>query len=192
MSRKRNNELEVLSLYLSNYFGQFYLREISRLASLSLRTTQETANFLVKQKILKSQKHGKNKYFSLNHENVAAKFLLLQAEIYKTLNFLQKHPEIKSFIKEIKGSFLAILFGSFASGSWKFNSDIDLLMAGGKKEELPLHLLPYKTHLINIPEDSFALALEKKEPLLGEIAENHIILNNHSFYLNSRWKQNGR
>ncbi len=187
MSQKRYNELEVLGLYLGDYAHQFYLREISRLTSLSLRTTQETTSSLVNQKILQSQTHGKNRYFSLNRENASAKFLILHAEIYRTINFLQKHPEAKSFVKAITGNFLVIIFGSFARGSWKSGSDIDLLVVGGKKEELPLHLLPYKVHLINISEDSFAAAMKKKEPLMGEIAESHILLNNPSFYLNYQW-----
>ncbi len=189
MSQKRYNELEVLGLYLGDYAGQFYLREISRLASISLRTTQETTSSLVNQKILQSRKHGKNMYFGLNRENASTKFLILQAEVYKTINFLQKHPEIKSFIKGINSNLFILLFGSFARGSWKSVSDMDLLVVGGKKEELPLHLLPYKVHLISISKDSFATAIKKKEPLMGEIAESHILLNNHSFYLNYRWRQ---
>lgn len=61
MYLKRNNELEILGLYLSGYTKQFYLREISRLAKLPLKNTQNTVHALEKGRILKSSHKGKKK-----------------------------------------------------------------------------------------------------------------------------------
>ena len=90
MYQKQNNELKILALYLGNYQRQIYLREISKLARIPLQTTQNLLKNLEKDKILKSEVAGKNKYFSLNLENIQAKLLLLQAEVYRTAIFLEK------------------------------------------------------------------------------------------------------
>ena len=38
-----------------------------------------------------------------------------------------------------------------------------------------------------MPEKTFFKAIDKQEDLIKEIEENHIILNNHSFYVNVMW-----
>ena len=113
MYLKRNNELEVLGLYLGNYTKQLYLREISRLAKLPLKNTQNVANVLEKSRIFKSSLKGKNKYFSLNLDNIQTKLYLLQSEIYKTLSFLENNPQFKTFLKEVS-KVTIVAFGSFA------------------------------------------------------------------------------
>ena len=87
MYQKRNKELEVIALYTSNYKTEFYLREIAKLTKLPLKTCQNILINLEKEKILKSKIDGKNKYFSLNLDNIQTKSYLLQAEIFKLDNF---------------------------------------------------------------------------------------------------------
>jgi hypothetical protein len=45
---------------------------------------------------------------------------------------------------------------------------------------------------VRLDEASFVKALQKGEALLKEIEEHHIILNNHSFYVNAMWEHYGR
>jgi len=185
MYLKRNNEFEVLGLYLGGYTKQLYLREISRLAKLPLKNTQNVANVLEKSRILKSSRRGKNKYFSLNLDNIQTKLYLLQSEIYKTLVFLENYPELKTFLKEVPNVAI-VAFGSFAKLTAEKDSDLDLLIIP-EAEELPFHLVPYKIHDIRMLEKSFIKSVEKQETLIKEIEENHVILNNHSFYVNTMW-----
>ena len=192
MYQKRNNKLEVIQLYTSNYKAEFYLRQISKLTNLPLKTCQNVLADLEKENILKSEIEGKNKYFSLNHENIHTKSYLLQAEIYKTDNFIKNYQQIKIFLKSFHSSIPIIVFGSFAKLKADINSDLDLLIVSKEKQSLPLHLLPYKIHKIYLSEDSFKKALIEKEALIKEIEENHIILNNHSFYVNIMWEQYGK
>lgn len=193
MYLKRNKELEILALYLGDYTKQFYLREISKLTKIPLKTTQNVIIVLEKNNILKSSTRGKNKYFKLNLENIQTKFYLLQSEIYKTTLFLDKYPLFKTFLKEVKTSNTMIVFGSFAKSSANKDSDLDLLIISKEQHKLlPLHLLPYKIHEIKLPGASFVKSLEKQETLMKEIEENHIILNNHSFYVNIMWNYYGK
>jgi hypothetical protein len=192
MYPNRNKELEVISLFRGDYKARFYLREISKLSKLPLKTCQNTLTNLEKAKILKSKIEGKNKYFSLNLENIKTKSYLQQAEIYQTDLFLEKYPQFKMFLKSLKTTAPIIVFGSFAKFTADKNSDLDLLIITDKELNLPFHLLPFKPHQINMPEKMFLKAIDKQEDLIKEIEENHIILNNHSFYINTMWGYYGK
>lgn len=192
MYQKRNKELDILVLYLGSYNKQFYLREISKLTKIPLKTTQNLLSYLEKKNIIKSTKHGKNKYFRLNLDNIESKFYLLQSEIHRTLLFIDKYPQIKIFLKDFKTNIPLIIFGSFARFKADKDSDLDFLIIVKKKQKLPLHLLPYKIHKIMLSESSFVKALKKQEILIKELEENHIILNNHSFYINIMWEHYGK
>ncbi len=190
MYQKGNKELEILCLYLGDYIKSFYLREISKLSKLPLKTTQNILKKLEEKKILKAVLHGKNKYFSLNLDNIETKNYILQAEIYKTNLLIKKYPIFKTFLKELKSTSLLVIFGSFAQFIARKDSDLDLLIVPKKeKEEIPLHLLPYKIHKISLNEKNFLKAVESEEKIIKEIFKNHVILNNHSFFVNIAWNK---
>jgi len=192
MYLNRNNELEIISLFRHNYKVRFYLREISKLSKLPLKTCQNTLTKLEKAKILKSKIEGKNKYFLLNLENIKTKSYLQQAEIYQTDMFIEKYPQFKIFLKELKTTAPIIVFGSFAKFTADKDSDLDLLVISNKELKLPFHLLPFKPHQITMTEKTFLKALNQQEDLIKEIEDNHIILNNHSFYVNIVWGYYGK
>jgi len=187
MYQKRNKGLEVIALYTGNYKAEFYLRQIAKLAKLPVKTCQNFLSQLEKDKILKGKIEGKNKYFSLNLDNIQTKSYLLQAEIHKTDLFLENYPQIKTFLKSFNTNIPIIVFGSFAKLKANKDSDIDLFIVSEKGQKLPFHLLPYKVHQVNLSENSFMKSLKEQEVIIKEIEENHVILNNHSFYVNMMW-----
>lgn len=192
MYQNRNKELEILALFIGGYDRQFYLREISKLARLPLKTTQNLTAYLEKNRIMKGSMRGKNKYFKLNLDNVKTKLYLIQTELHKTALFTDKYPVFKPFMKGIRTNTPLIVFGSFAEFKADKASDLDLLVISKEKQALPFYLLPYNVHLIELSETSFVKALEKKEALVGEVGEKHIILNNHSFFVNTMWNWYGK
>jgi len=192
MYQKRNKELSIIALYSGDYEARFYLRQISKLTKLPLKTCQNILSNLEKERILKSKVDGKNKYFSLNLDNIQTKSHLLKAEIYKTDHFLEKYPEFKTFLKSINTNSTLIIFGSFARLTADKHSDLDLFIISNKEEKLPSHLLPYKIHKNNLKEESFKKAILKKETLIKEIESNHVILNNPSSYVNIIWEYYGK
>jgi len=191
MYQNRDKELDVLSHYLGDYSARFYLRELSKKSGIPLMTVQHALTNLETDGILKSVMQGRNKYFALNLENAETKLCLLQAEIHRTRSFLKKYPAFKTFLKELRGTQNPIAaFGSFANFSAGKDSDADLLIVVSEKNahmKLPYHILPYEVHEIRLKEDDFLKALESGEALLGEIREHHVILNDHSFYVNAMW-----
>lgn len=188
----KRNESDIIALYLGDYRRQLYLREISKKAGIPLKTTQNLLAKLEKNNLLRSAVEGKNKYFSLNLDNIQARSILLQAEINQTTRFLERYAPIKTFLKSLRTNDTIVVFGSFAKLSAGKDSDIDILAIQKGKQEIPLHLMPYKTHVVKLTEGSFLKALEKQETLIKEIEENHVILNNHSFYVNTMWSHYGK
>ena len=191
MYQNRNKELGVIALYSGDYKAKFYLRQISKLARLPLKTCQNVLFNLEKERILKSKVEGKNKYFSLNLDNIQTKSYLLKSEIHKTDIFLEKYPEFKTFLKSINTNSVLIVFGSFAKFKADKDSDLDLFIVPNNEDKLPLHLLPYKIHQNSLGEESFKKAITENETLIKEIEESHIILNNHSAYVNIMWEHYG-
>lgn len=192
MYTKRNKTLDIISLYSGNYKSEFYLRQISKISKISLKTCQNVLAELEDLRVLKTRVEGKNKYFSLNFDNIQTKSYLLQMEIYKTNLFIEKYPLFNSFLKEISSRQPIIIFGSFAKMEAKEDSDIDLLIVEDKETFLPFHVLPYKIHKITLKDNHFLQSLNEKEPLLEEIKMNHVILNNHSFYVDTMWSIYGK
>ena len=117
---------------------------------------------------------------------------MLQAEIYKTNSFLEKYSAFKIFLKSINNNIPIIIFGSFAKFKADKNSDVDILIVSDKGLKLNSHLLPNKTHVIDLTEESFIESLKQQEPIIKEIEENHIVLNNHSFFVNTLWGNYGK
>lgn len=192
MYHKRNKELRILELYLSDYSREFYLREISKLSKTTLRTTQRLLIILEQEQILKSELHGKNKYYSLNLDNIETKFYILKAELQKTLVFLEKYPLFKMFLNELKGNALLIIFGSYAKLLADKDSDIDILAISNDKIEMPSHLVHNELHLVRISEEDFIKSVKKGETLIKKVKGSHVILNNHSFFVDIMWGESAR
>ncbi len=192
MYQKGNKELSIISLFMAGYKLRLYLRQISRLSGLPLKSCQNALAELEKSKILKSNVEGKNKYFSLNLDNIGTKSYLLHAEIYATDRFLDAYPQFKTFMKSLDSNVPIIIFGSFAKFKAEKLSDLDLMIISDKEQKLPYHLLANRVHKVVLSEHSFMRALREQETLVREIEENHIILNNHSFYVNAMWDYYGK
>lgn len=184
---------KILSLYCGDLKRKLHLREISRLSKLPLKTTSNHLRRLEKIKIIRSSLIGRHKYYELNLDNIKTKFLLIQTEIYRTSIFLSKYSVFKLFLNEVKpNNFMIVVFGSFAEFTATKNSDLDMLIISDKSLELPFYLIPYNIHEINLTSEEFLHSLEKDEVLMKEIITNHIVLYNHSYFVDSIWWYYGK
>ena len=190
MYQNKYNNLRILELYSKDYTKKIYLREISKLSNLPLRNVQVILDRLEKEKVLKTQFSGRNKYFYLNLESIETKYLILKSEIYKTIIFIKGYPQFNAFLKEVKNiESCIIVFGSFAQLVADKNSDMDILIISNKKTDLPYHLIPNKIHEINLSKKNFIKLIEKEDIFIKKIQEKHVILNNHSFFVNIFWRK---
>ncbi|PIU72301.1 hypothetical protein COS79_03580 [Candidatus Woesearchaeota archaeon CG06_land_8_20_14_3_00_33_13] len=115
---------------------------------------------------------GKNHVYFIK-KNIISKLFILNAENYKLSNVLIKHPELEpifnDIIKKSKCS-LIVLFGSYAKGIPKKDSDIDIYIETTSqkiKEEVQkiYGLISVKIGKFN-PDDL----------LVKEIIKNHVII----------------
>ncbi len=128
MVQNRNNtELEII---LSLLKKEAHLREIARTINQPVSNVLRNINDLVKENMLDFRREGKNKVFFIKN-NLNAKNFIYSAEIYKLSKLLNNHPELSIILEDVKKRFqngMIILFGSYARGNAKQDSDIDIYL----------------------------------------------------------------
>src|SRR3989338_3100202 len=170
MVQDRNNlELEIILVLLKE---KSHVREIARTLSESHSTVLRKISQLVKDNILDYKTQGKNKVFFIKN-NLKAKNYMYFAEIYKLNKLLKKHPELIVVFQDIKNNFsrgMIILFGSYAKGNSKSESDIDIYL---ETNDNKIKNKVKETHSkLSIKIGDF----DNKSLLIKEIIKNHIII----------------
>ncbi len=174
-------DLRVLSLFTKGYDKEPYIREVEKLLKISSRTALLTLDKLEKIGILESKTKGKIKIYSIKKTGISKEYFLL-TEQYKKIHFLEKNHLIKEILEKLDSVFegVVILFGSYAKGIQKKDSDLDLFIVG-KHDEKQIKEVGHK-YGIEINIKSYPMDIFKKEInediLLKEVAENHILINN--------------
>ena len=124
---------KILTLFHSNKHAKIHVREIARRTGLYAHSVNRFLNQLEKKSILKSEKDGNLKKYSLRLTKET--FLLLA---YLDLQQFEKLPGIRKhailyFLKELKEKpIIAFLFGSTAKNIFRSDSDIDILLIVNK------------------------------------------------------------
>src|SRR3989344_9429976 len=167
VQNKNNLELEIILVLLRN---KTHLREIARILNESHSTILRKINGLVKENVLDFKKEGKNKVFFIKN-NLNAKNYVYSAEIYKLNKLLKKNPELSVIFEDIKKNFpkgMIILFGSYAKGISKQDSDIDIYL------ETNNNTIKNKVKEINSKLSIKIGKFDNKSLLIKEIIKNHI------------------
>jgi len=121
---------KILKLFYENRNSPLYLREIARKAKLNESSISRHLNKLVKEDILKTKKDGNLKKFYLKSSKIPEIFPLFDHEKLESLPILRKDA-IKLYINKIeKKPLLVSVFGSTAKGTYKEDSDLDILIIG--------------------------------------------------------------
>jgi predicted nucleotidyltransferase len=187
--------LKILGLFRNDYKTSFYLREIARNVHIDAKAVGLQLNRLEKVNILKSLQKGKNKEHTLKLNNFLTLYYLVLAETFTTLEYLNRNFEIKKLVGETneKMGKTAILFGSFAKENMTKESDIDILIIDNEKSDLTIlkevgNLLSREVNVKLMSEEQFTNGLVVKDPLVQEIAANHIILKGIDNYCNMLWR----
>jgi len=181
------NTLQVLSLFTNGFDNEYYIREVERSLEISPRTAQLILGDLENKGVLESKVRGKIKSYKLKRSEVSFRYLVL-VENYKLISFIEKNLLVKEVIEKIAPSIkgVSVIFGSYAKGTNKKGSDLDVFVAGecDTKEinsiseawgiEVSVKTYPLKTFEDNIRKDVF----------LREVVKNHIIFLNADKFVN--------
>ena len=121
---------KIILLFVYNQREEFYLSEIARRVKTTPGTAQRELNKLLEMDLITFHKKGNLSIYKLN----ARHFLLgeIEAIVRKTFGI---EIELKKELGEIKGISMAFLFGSYAKGNIKSDSDIDLFVIGNPAED---------------------------------------------------------
>jgi len=184
-----NKNYEILSKFLRDYNKEIYGRELTNITFLSQKNIALTLDELEKDGILKSRKSGNIRYYKLNLENTEIKDVILILETLKKIDFFKKQRKIASLFKT--DNRIVGIFGSYAKGTQKKESDIDIFIIGNKLKE-DYDKLGEKLDLnINIkyfPENEFINLIKSKDNLIKEIIKDHILIFNIENLINLIWK----
>ena len=170
MVQNRNNlELEIILDLLRN---KAHLREIARSLKESHSTVLRKINELLKENILDYKREGKNKIFFIKN-NLKAKNYIYSAEIHKLNKLLKNYPDLSIIFEDVKKNFkkgMIILFGSYAKGIPKKDSDIDIYLE--TKDNKVKNKIKEINSKLNVKIGEF----DTKSLLIKEIIKNHIVI----------------
>ena len=192
-----DNKLKIISLYRFNYLSQYHVREIAKLTKTSHVTLLPHLKAIEKDKILIFKRIGKNKVYSLNLNNIIAKYYITLSETVESIRFLEQIFLIKKIFAEIfklNPFETIIIFGSYAKKTFKEDSDIDIFYLGDitqNKINQIKKIGEIYGKTINIKKSTisnFENRLRKKDPLIIEIIKNHIILQNPEPFIDLFWE----
>ncbi len=180
-------EIIVLELLSSKPTRKFTIREISRLIKKDLKIVHTSVQRLLQEKfLLKDEQH----HLHLNYQNNLAD--LAYIENIRKEKLFHKYPTIKivatDFLKKTKDSFFVLLvFGSYAEGNPRKDSDVDVLAilpeedknnAFERQLNSVLSLSLPKCHLHVISQASFKEMITKRDEIniINEALNKHIII----------------
>lgn len=124
------NQRLLLRLLFTNPEKSFYMQEIGKILGKKPGVFQRTLNGLVEDGFLTSEFRANSRYFQANTKHTL--YPEFKKIVEKTAGVETSLQELVNSIKEIK---VAILYGSFAKGKERQDSDIDLLIVGTARVE---------------------------------------------------------
>jgi len=174
-----NKYFHILKQYLGDYNRVIYGRELVGKIPLSQKAIALALEQLEKKGILKSHKKGTLKLYELNKDYSEIYDILALAEIARKGEFLSKHRVLAHIFKS--DSRIVGIFGSYAKGIQKKDSDIDVFIIGKKKDEEYDKIGKKFDKHISIKyfsQKQFTELMKMKNNLCKEIIKNHVLLFN--------------
>ena len=169
----------VIKPFTMDYSIKLSATEIARISSLPQQSVSRILNLLSKMSLIEYSTIGKNKLFYFDFKKGTTYPLFLIVEGNRSVDFNLKHKREALIVNKILDNCDSIiLFGSYASGKTKKNSDLDLVIIGNKsikkfKELKSLSPIEIHEHFVSYKE--LKETFSKKNPLALEICKNHVL-----------------
>ncbi len=167
-------------------FESYHLRELGRFFGKHHYTVSKHISVLVREKIIKMEKRGRENIFHLNSSNPLTLKYLEVAENIKLISFLNELPDkprsLFHDVLSLNGCDMCVLFGSYAKKTYRRQSDVDLLIIPSPKKfketENELKMIGRRWGMILSPIyltwKDFRLNLMEKNETITEVIRNHI------------------
>ncbi len=181
---------KILYIFYKRRNEKIHLRELARETKMYGQGISRYLNELEKNKILKSEKVGNLKQYSLLHnQHVYAILTMFDVEKTQKLPLLRKNA-INTYIKALPHPpIFAVVFGSTAKENFREDSDIDILIIthakidASKAEKEADALNAMKISTFQMTFDGFKKELKLKEDKVVQSAlESGYPVLNHIYY----------
>ena len=166
---QKDYKLEIIEKLLQD---NNHVRGLAKELKTNHMNIQRKIKELEKENVVDYKEEGKNKVYFLK-SNIESKTYAFKTENYKLLKFLRKNPEFRNIIDKIQKDErikLCILFGSYAKGIEKKESDIDIYI-DTQDEKIKKDIKSINMRLsVKIGK------YDKSSLLIKEIEKNHVII----------------
>lgn len=172
------NVLSIMIEFTRDYHGKLTGSEIARKRKMNQKSVSNALLLLEKEGIVRSSMSGKNKIYSLNMANkLEVVSFLTMVEQAKALAFYGDNQLVRDISLKLSGKCNGVLaiFGSYAKGKQKENSDLDIFIAGNADLKWIDQLS--KMYRIEINVKVFP-DLKRIDTLFQEVIKDHIIIKN--------------
>jgi len=183
-----NKYYYVLKCYSGDFNREIYGRELIGKVPLSQKGIALALQELELMSILKSKKRGTIKLYSLNREWTEIKDALTIIEITRKIEFLEDSRALAHIFQS--DNRIVGIFGSYAKGTQKADSDIDVFIVGKKREndyDKKDGIIQEKLSIKYFSEQEWTRLLKEKNNLAKEIISNHIILFGVEQFVHQLW-----
>lgn len=184
-----NKDFEILRQFLGDYKGEIHGRSLIGKLKMSQKAIALALDGLEKEGVLKSRKQGNMKLFSMNTDNNRAKDMIIMAEIQKKAEFLRMNPKLSEILGQDER--VVGIFGSYAKGSQRKDSDVDIFIIGEKRKDdydRKGRLFDMDISIKYFSEAQFKSLLKLRNNLMNEIVNNHIIIFGVEMFINAVWR----
>lgn len=174
---RTKSQILILKLLFLNTTKEFHLNDIARKTNLASPTVSKEMSNLVKTGLVTRRNQGNLSFYTINKNSIIfdeMKKIFLKYEIFSELLSKELSKE------KIK---YALIYGSFAKGTEKEESDIDLLVVGDVTESYLLNTIPKierktgrEINFILWTEKEFREKVKKHIPLVKEISKTPVIM----------------
>ncbi len=178
----------ILRLFYENRNKPLHLRDIARKAKLNESSISRHLNSMVKAGILVSQKDGNMRKFQVFPKRIPEIFPLFDSERLGELPLLRRDA-IKIYLAKLQAKpLLLVVFGSTASGTYRKDSDIDILEISSSKskdaEEYAETQTGMHVQIFRMGESEFyqELALKKDMVVQSALETGFPVFNAKYFY----------
>lgn len=182
---------KIMQRFYKDKNAKLHLREIARQTKLHEPSVTRFLQSLEKEQILKSEKEGNLKRYSLKRTTRAYFVLeLFDIERFEKLPAIRKNA-IQTFLNKLpEKPVFAVLFGSTAKGTYKEDSDIDILLitnnqiSAKEAEKEADSLTAIKISTFQIKYNDFLIELKMKEDKVVQSAlqSGYPLINHIQYY----------
>lgn len=168
----------LFKLYFTNPESEFYLRGLERLLSIPVSMIRKELVRLEKEGIFISQKKGNLAYYKVN--KAYPLFSELKSIVFKTIGI---QGVLSEALRKIKGIDAAFIYGSYAKGDERADSDIDLCVIGTIDEDILVRMvsglensLKREINYTVYTKKEFTAKRRKKDSFIADLLANPKIM----------------